>query len=45
MIDASSDERLVVVPKATVRDARQGPDGALYILTDARDGRVLTLVP
>ena len=45
MIDASSDGRRLVVPKPTVRDVRQGSGGALHILTDARDGRVLTLVP
>lgn len=28
-----------------VRDVRQGPDGALYILTDTDDGRILKLVP
>ena len=28
-----------------IRDVRQGPDGALYILTDSPNGRVLKLVP
>ena len=28
-----------------LRDVRQGPDGALYILTDAAQGRLLKLVP
>jgi len=28
-----------------IRDVRQGPDGALYLLTDNPDGRVLKLVP
>jgi glucose/arabinose dehydrogenase len=28
-----------------LRDVRQGPDGALYILTDAAPGRLLKLVP
>ena len=27
------------------RDVRSGPDGALYLLTDRRDGRVLRVVP
>ncbi len=27
------------------RDVRGGPDGALYLLTDSRDGRVLRVVP
>lgn len=26
-----------------VRDVRQGPDGALYLLTDGRDGRILRI--
>ncbi|MFI4881503.1 MAG: PQQ-dependent sugar dehydrogenase [Phycisphaerales bacterium JB064] len=30
---------------ARIRDVRQGPDGYLYLLTDARDGRLLRLVP
>jgi glucose/arabinose dehydrogenase len=28
-----------------IRDVRQGPDGALYLLTDSSEGRVLKLVP
>jgi aldose sugar dehydrogenase len=28
-----------------MRDVRQGPDGALYVLTDGADGRILRLVP
>ncbi len=28
-----------------VRDVRQGPDGFLYVLTDASDGRLIRLVP
>lgn len=28
-----------------VRDVRQGPDGLLYILTDAADGRLIRLLP
>jgi aldose sugar dehydrogenase len=28
-----------------IRDVRQGPDGALYLLTDNREGRLLKLVP
>lgn len=28
-----------------VRDLRQGPDGLLYLLTDARDGRLMRLEP
>jgi aldose sugar dehydrogenase len=28
-----------------IREVVQGPDGALYVLTDAREGRVLKLTP
>lgn len=28
-----------------IRDVRQGPDGALYLLTDNQNGRLLKLVP
>jgi aldose sugar dehydrogenase len=28
-----------------VRDVRQGPDGLLYVLTDAADGRLIRLLP
>jgi glucose/arabinose dehydrogenase len=28
-----------------IRDVRQGPDGALYLLTDANDGRILRIAP
>jgi glucose/arabinose dehydrogenase len=28
-----------------IRDVRQGPDGALYLLTDSAQGRILKLVP
>jgi glucose/arabinose dehydrogenase len=30
---------------ARIRDVRQGPDGALYLLTDEDDGRVLRVTP
>jgi glucose/arabinose dehydrogenase len=30
---------------ARIRDVRQGPDGAVYVLTDSRDGRLLRLLP
>lgn len=30
---------------ARVREVRQGPDGALYVLTDAEDGALLRLTP
>ncbi len=28
-----------------IRDVRQGPEGALYLLTDSPTGRILKLVP
>lgn len=38
------EERLLVDRKDAVRDVRQGPDGALYILTDGAQGRLYKLV-
>jgi glucose/arabinose dehydrogenase len=43
-----SEERLLkdLQPKAErIRDVRQGPEGALYLLTDSPQGRVLKLTP
>ncbi|MGI9424051.1 MAG: PQQ-dependent sugar dehydrogenase, partial [Hyphomicrobiaceae bacterium] len=28
-----------------IRDVRQGPDGAIYVLTDSRNGRLLRVEP
>jgi glucose/arabinose dehydrogenase len=28
-----------------IRDVRQGPDGALYLLTDEDNGRILRVAP
>jgi glucose/arabinose dehydrogenase len=40
------EERLLKGVGDPVRDVRQGPDGALYVVTDDKsDGRVLKLVP
>ncbi len=42
------EERLLkdLKPKAErIRDVRQGPDGAIYVLTDTKQGRILKLVP
>jgi len=39
------EERLLAGLNERIRDIRQGPDGALYILTDNEAGRVLKLVP
>jgi len=41
----SGEERLLRELKERIRDVRQGPDGALYLLTDNAKGRVLKLVP
>ena len=39
------EERLLTDQDSRIRDVRQGPDGALYVLTDARDGRLLRITP
>jgi glucose/arabinose dehydrogenase len=41
------EERLLtdLRPRERIRDVRQGPDGALYLLTDNAAGRLLKLVP
>jgi glucose/arabinose dehydrogenase len=38
-------EPLLTELKLRIRDVRQGPDGALYVLTDNAKGRMLKLVP
>jgi len=32
-------------PRPRVRDVRQGPDGALYVLADSTAGKLIKLVP
>jgi aldose sugar dehydrogenase len=41
------EERLLtdLQPRERIRDVRQGPDGALYVLTDNDKGRILKLTP
>jgi glucose/arabinose dehydrogenase len=39
------EERLLTDLGARIRDVRQGPDGLLYILTDASNGQLLRLTP
>ncbi|MGE0038158.1 MAG: PQQ-dependent sugar dehydrogenase [Xanthobacteraceae bacterium] len=39
------EERLLQGLNERVRDVRQGPDGAVYLLTDAANGRILRLAP
>jgi glucose/arabinose dehydrogenase len=31
--------------KARIRGVNEGPDGALYVLTDGPEGKILRLVP
>lgn len=39
------EERLLTDLDARIREVVQGPDGALYLLTDATDGRLLRVAP
>jgi glucose/arabinose dehydrogenase len=39
------EERLLQGLRERIRDVRQGPDGALYLLTDNSTGRILRLAP
>ena len=39
------EERLLQNLRERIRDVRQGPDGALYLVTDASTGRVLRVAP
>jgi glucose/arabinose dehydrogenase len=39
------EEALLLNLRERIRDVRQGPDGALYVLTDNDAGRILKLVP
>jgi glucose/arabinose dehydrogenase len=41
----TDEERLLRNVGARIRDVRQGPDGALWLLTDAGDGRLLRVTP
>jgi glucose/arabinose dehydrogenase len=40
-----AEERLLTALDTRMRDVRQGPDGALYVMTDGPEGRILRLVP
>jgi glucose/arabinose dehydrogenase len=40
-----AEERLLTNLGERIRDVRQGPDGALYVLTDSDEGRVLRVAP
>ena len=39
------EERLLQALNERIRDVRQGPEGALYLLTDSTSGRILRVVP
>lgn len=39
------EERILTELDTRCRDVRTGPDGALYVLTDGAEGRILRLVP
>jgi glucose/arabinose dehydrogenase len=41
----TGEERMLKDLNARIRDVRQGPDGAIYIVTDGNDGRVIRLEP
>jgi glucose/arabinose dehydrogenase len=41
----ASEERLLRDLGERIRDVRQGPDGALYLLTDSPTGRILRVAP
>ena len=40
-----AEHRLLAEGRERIRDVRQGPDGLLYVLTDAANGRLLRLQP
>jgi aldose sugar dehydrogenase len=40
-----AEERLLRGVGQRIRDVRQGPDGAIYILTDSSNGRILRVTP
>ena len=39
-----AEERLLTDLNARIRAVNEGPDGALYVLTDGTDGKILRLV-
>ena len=39
------EERLLENLRESIRDVRQGPDGAVYLLTDSSSGKLLKLIP
>lgn len=43
--EVKAEERLLSDLGERIRDVRQGPDGALYVLTDSANGRVIRVAP
>ena len=43
--EVKAEHKLLAENKERIRDVRQGPDGLLYVLTDAANGRLLRLLP
>jgi len=41
----AQEEELLSEQGDRIRDIRQGPDGAVYVLTDDNDGKILRLSP
>ena len=39
------EERLIEAAGLRIRDVTQGPDGALYVVTDEDNGEVLRIAP
>jgi aldose sugar dehydrogenase len=39
------EEHLLTERGRRIRDVRQGPDGALYVVTDAADGELWKIAP
>jgi glucose/arabinose dehydrogenase len=40
-----AEERLLTELNTRIRDVRDGPDGALYVMTDGAEGKILRLIP
>lgn len=41
----TGEEHLLTDRRQRIRDVRQGPDGALYVVTDAANGELWKIVP
>jgi glucose/arabinose dehydrogenase len=39
------EERLLATMNERIRDVRQGPDGAIWLLTDSQNGKLLRMTP